>query len=69
MIGLRLTRDVLNEFSDGGVIGQRAAGRLHVRQLRDKLLDLPNCFCVVSFLSETENQLIHDNKLLLQLSD
>lgn len=53
MFSVSLTGDVFDKFSDGGVISQRAARRLHVRQLGNKLLNFPHSFSVVSLLEES----------------
>lgn len=49
-----LTCDVFDELCDGRVVGQGAPCRLHVGQLRDKLLDLPDSFRVVPFLGKNQ---------------
>lgn len=49
-----LTRDVFDQLCDGGVVGQRAPGSLHVRQLRHELLDLPHRLGVVPLLQRVE---------------
>lgn len=50
------TCDFLDQLCDGRVVGQGASSRLHVRQLRHKLLDFHHRFGVVAFLQHTRDQ-------------
>jgi len=50
MVSALRTCDVLDELSDGRVVGQGAACRLHVGQLGHKLLYLPHRLRVVALL-------------------
>lgn len=46
------TGDVLNQLSYRCMVSQRASCCLHVRQLRDKLLNFSHSFGVVAFLKD-----------------
>lgn len=56
-ISLELTHtcDFLDQLCDGRVVGQGASGRLHVRQLRHKLLDFHHRLGIVAFLEHTRD--------------
>lgn len=46
------TGDVLNQLSNRCVVRERASCRLHVWQLRDKLLNFSHSFGIVAFLKD-----------------